>query len=172
MKHGWYRRICWWSLGILAVVALSGCADRVESDGTITYSMPAWTWISALLLGLLFAGLGVRATSQGWRWWIVSAVCWFLFLPGLYGDRAMLTQESFDLKRGFPFQANSARVEFAQVQRLVVTTSRDRKGRTKMRLVFEHAGDRKTIIPGGDLVKGALPDLLRIMQERGIPILR
>lgn len=162
----------WSGLLLAGIVCLTGCAERREAEGAITYVFPAWTWLSAFLLGGVFSILGMRAGQQGWRWWLLAGAAWFLFTPGLYGDRAVLTRESFDLHRGFPFHGNSLRVSFDQVKKLQLRTHKDSKGRLKTRIIFE--GERGPVgeIPMGDLVRAVMPDLMRILTERHVEILQ
>ncbi|HNV68686.1 MAG TPA: hypothetical protein PKO06_03245 [Candidatus Ozemobacteraceae bacterium] len=151
---------------------ISGCAERVEMDGAVVFCMPAWTWLTAAALGLVFAVLAVRAASQGWRLWLVTALCWFLFVPGLYGDRVILTKDSIESLRGFPFSSNSVAVRFDDVKQLIISTYKDSKGRLKTRLVFEGKGSQRRMLPAGDLVRAAMPELLQIFDQRHIPIIR
>ncbi len=166
------RRFLTFLLPVVGACLLSGCADRETVDGTVIFRMPVWTWLTAACVGLGFAVAAIRATSQGWRYWIITGLCWFLFVPGLYGDRVILTRESLESRRGFPFHDSSVKIEFVGLKQLIVNSYRDRKGRDKMRLTFEYSGTRQVTLAVGELVRDALPELLQIINERGIPIIR
>ena len=169
----WFARGAMAAIAVLLIILLvfgPGSIRAVKDGSTTTYS-------GSLLLPIIFAIMGVMACLAGVMYlrqpgFFFRAVGVVLFLIGIYclfnsptglNHRVIVTSEYFFHRIGSWYSPAEAKVEFDSVVYMTIEeTGADDQGHKRYELqCFEKQGGEKIRIPIHDLMRKALPEILK-----------
>lgn len=158
----------------LASLTLVGCVDEAVRNGTIVYTFSAWvTWtVFAVSVGITFVGFLIRSRSAGWGWSLMVAGALFFFLVGmgLSQDNVTVNDEKFTLRTGFWFAPTLREVRFADVSKIELNKTEQRKSTSYDIDCYLKTGG-STRVPAGDMMRaGPANTIVKMAKELGIPV--
>ena len=165
---------------VAGLTLLAGCVKETPVAGGSAFTFEPWVPAGIMVAGLV--GLAVGAVLLRRRSWFAGVVVVLLGLgglfvlgPGMFNDKAVVTDERFELDVGFWFAPKTHSVLWADVAAVegVAEEKTGRRGRktTDFKVVFKKKSGPAETVPVGDLMKrGAYNRLLEVADRRGIPV--
>lgn len=162
----------------LLILVTGGCVkESADGDQSIFRFAP---WLIATALGITIAvmiiGWWVRKRINiGLGMVILGVICLLVVIPSLVSERVVLNDNGFRLVTGFWFSRTRMAVEFDDTICITVTekarAQRRAASRKDVNLVCNaKKDDRDQVVPVGDLMKRALPEILARAKAAGVEI--
>ncbi|MFO0945846.1 MAG: hypothetical protein U1D30_07870 [Planctomycetota bacterium] len=173
-KASFAARFRFLPVGLLACT-LAGCYERVMDGDEAVYKFSLWIPI-AVMLGSAIAfpvGWAVRSTSQrfGWGLMIASPVLLFVISPGLFLNRVTVDKDHFTCERGFWFSPAQDDIRFDELSDIRLVEKSGRRGRKSYELHCRKKDGQVTVVPLGDLIQNAWPEIAERAHERNITLI-
>jgi hypothetical protein len=158
-----------------AILLLAGCHERTVQGDTATYSFATWVVVTVFAASVvaLVVAIGTGAARK-WKPTIFLAIGslagFLLFGPSMATDRIRLSDHTLELETGIWFAPTKHNIDFDQVKTMTLVT-RGSGRRRSQDLVFQLKRGGGVTVPLGDLMKTALDEIAKRVQERGVEIL-
>jgi len=161
-------------IGLLTLVLIPGCYERVVDGQESIYRFAWW-------LGLLVIAGGLLGVPVGWllrRWsrkWGFALMCMapillIIVAPAMYSDHVVVDDEHFEDRFGFWFHPSTTTVRFQDLREIHYVGVPDNRGRINYELRCISKTGQTEVVPAGDLAKNAVPEILSRAKARGVEV--
>ncbi len=161
-------------IGLLALVLISGCYERVTQGNQSIYRFAWWLGPAVIAGGILGlpAGWFLRTVNKKWGFalMVLSPVLLIIVAPATYSDRVVVDDQHFEAKYGIWFSPNMQSVRFDDLSEIRYVATRGHRGRIDYSLHCVTKTGETRIVPAGDLVKNTVPEILEKAKAKGINI--
>jgi hypothetical protein len=172
------RRQIPWLLLAPALCFLSGCVDRSTEGNTSVYTLSLWILGVAILGGLALIAIGFFTRKNPPRWRAYLPIVFGLALivvgvPMMRLDRVEVDEDHFTSTHGLPWDRVRHDVRFDQLReiRIEVTETTNRYGtHLNYALICQAKSGPAERVPVGNVMEGAVSQILGIARQKGIPL--
>ncbi|HEX6813211.1 MAG TPA: hypothetical protein VF384_16425, partial [Planctomycetota bacterium] len=169
------RRLVCLSTAAVALLALGGCVERSESDGTVVITFATWVRVAVVAVCpvALVAGLRLRRTWMKWKVVLVvlSLVGAAIVVPGVFSDRFEIDRKGFRSSTGFWFAPKVKDIRFADADTLWVPHAEvGNRHRTPIKVRLRSGATE--MVPQGDLITQCLEDVAGFAKAAGVRVVR
>ncbi len=156
----------------LMLCFLAGCYEHVSRGNESIYRFEWWLGPAIIAGGIL--AVPVSWFLRKWKWGFVLLVMGPILLvivaPSLYSDRVLIDDDRFEARYGFWFSPTIQQVRFADLREIRYVAVRVHRGRTDYELHCVNDAGKVDVVPAGDLVINAVPEILARAKARGVRI--
>jgi len=136
---------------------------------TTTASLvPAVIALLIIALGMLLWRKGVRGAAV--VVFVIGGGFGFVFGPMLFMDRVSVDPSGVTQRTGFWFSPTHKGFQFDGIERVVITSGTDMKGRTIELWVAEYDGQPPVTVDPGDLWESNGPEIIDYIRAMGIAV--
>jgi hypothetical protein len=158
----------------LAFCFLAGCYERVAQGNASVYQFAWWLGPLVIALGLLGIPLGwlLRRWSQKWGFVLMglAPVLIIIVAPAMYSDRVFIDDDHFEARYGFWFKPNVHNLRFDELREIRNVEVPNNEGGTNRELHCVSKTGQVSVVPKGNLVSRAVPEILERAKARGVPV--
>ncbi len=162
----------------LCFVAIAGCYNKVNQNGSLVVSFQLWVPILVILGGLALIPIGiVLAIQRKYIWGIVliitGPIAAGFIAPGMFLDQAIAGPDEFYSRHGFWWSPTTHRVRYNDLRevRISIEEKMGRRGKTTS-YYFDctYKDGRTERVPLGDLMRQAAPEMIARFNQHGVVV--
>jgi hypothetical protein len=173
------RRLSWFFAG-MGLAAVAGCYQQTSENNSLVFSYQAWVPPLVALVGVALIPAGIFLFTRQQRRFagvcvaVLGPIVAIGIAPTFYMDRVVVSEEGFYSRHGFWWDPTVHQVRFQDLNQvtLVVEEKIGRRGRKNYSYYFDCSfkQGKQERIPLGDLVRQAMPEIVKRFKEHGVPI--
>jgi hypothetical protein len=158
----------------LTICFLAGCYERVARGNASVYQFAWWLGPMVIAIGLLGIPMGwlLRKWSRKWGFVLMGMAPLLLLIvaPAMYSDRVLIDDEHFEARYGFWFNPSVQHLRFDGLREIRYVEVPDNQGKTNYELQCVSKTGQVSVVPAGDLVNNAVPEILARAKESGVRV--
>jgi hypothetical protein len=172
-----WRRITLFAFAAFVLCSASGCYEKAVHGDQSVYSFATWLRILAIVGGIVMipAGWFLRRASEKYGYTVVALGPLFLLVvaPAMFNDRVVVDAEHFEARYGIWISPYTHNVRFDDLREIHHVGVPGRRNRTTYQLhCFRKDGGEPEVVPIGDLVVNAVPEILDRAAAKKVHVVR
>jgi hypothetical protein len=158
----------------LALLAVSGCYERVAHGEQSVYQFAWWLGPAVIAGGILGMPVGwfLRRVNERWGFvlMILGPVVLVMVAPAMYIDRVVVDGDHFEARYGMWFSPSVHSIKFDDLRQIRYVKVKGARERTNYQLnCITKAGETR-VVHAGDLVRNTVPEILARAKAKGLNV--